>query len=980
MKGGLSSNCSDFYFSTIFCALFCSMFLIHLFFYGGLVLRYPDVEVNPGPPMGARTRKCRILYSNINGLYGNLAELGVVAKGFDIVACAETKVTQRRHSCELRLPGFSSPLQLLRGSRRDGLGLALYVRSGLSVSRQSRFECACCEFMILKVCGVRQNFYIFFVYRSPNADDRMFDCLLDAMGRIQSVDRRSVFCYVGDFNCHHTEWLGSPRTDGHGVAAYDFATVADCTQLVRGPTHRAGGTLDLIMTNVPDLCRVVVGGPIGRSDHSHIALHLDTSARTPGFEICKEVLLKSRVDWNIVRRRVSDLSWGAIFLSAEMVDLMDRELLAVVDACVPKVRIKRQSRDEPWFDEECRNAFMQKQAAYFVWQGNRNLANWELFKNRQRQANSCYARARSRFTDRCKARLASATSESAWWSSLKECIFYKDSSIPPLQGDGGAMVSDPAAKAELLSVHFDSKQSRDVVNLPATCHPQPKLCGFAFRSREVLRLLSELDPQGGPDPLGFFPLFFKECAGILAPKLSRVFRQLLRQGSFPQQWRCANVVPIPKGPVSSLVTGFRPISITPVLSKVYERLVSSRLSVFMEREGIFPRHQYAYRKNLGTCDALLDLVGVGHAALDAGSELALVQIDFSAAFDKVNHAGLVHKLQTVGVGGWVLDVIVSFLTNRVQRVVVDGKHSRVVNVVSGVPQGSVLGPLLFLLYTSDLPITLENTLIGYADDSTLLAVVRKPTDRASVVASLNRDLERVGKWCTLWGMVINPSKTKALVVSRSRTAVPGFPDLLLGGVVVDLVDDLKILGVTIDKKFSFEKHLRSVAASAASKLGIMRKALRLFNDQSLVARCFWSFLLPVLEYCSQVWMSAAECHLRLLDRVVRKAIALSGGVFTCNLGHRRKVAALCLFYKIRSNASHPVHDLLPGLFVPRRATRLAESAHDFRLEVPRLRTSLCSRSFVPACVQLWNSLDRSVFANEGVDVFKSRVNRALLSG
>ena len=156
-------------------------------------------------------------------------------------------------------------------------------------------------------------------------------------------------------------------------------------------------------------------------------------------------------------------------------------------------------------------------------------------------------------------------------------------------------------------------------------------------------------------------MFFRELASVLAPKLSMVLYRLLCEGLFSSQWCCADVVPIPKGAMFLLLPGFRPISITPVLSKVYECLVSSRLCVFMETEGVFPRHQNAYLKGLGTCDALLEIVCAGQAALDSGRELAVVQIDFSAAFDRVCHSCLLYKLRDVGVGGAVFDVIAGFL-------------------------------------------------------------------------------------------------------------------------------------------------------------------------------------------------------------------------------------------------------------------------------------------------------------------------------
>ena len=162
------------------------------------------------------------------------------------------------------------------------------------------------------------------------------------------------------------------------------------------------------------------------------------------------------------------------------------------------------------------------------------------------------------------------------------------------------------------------------------------------------------------------------------------------------------------------------------------------------------------------------------------------------------------------------------------------------------PQGSVLGPLLFLLYISELLSILENKLIGYADDSTLMAVVPSQGVRVAVAKSLIRDLGRVSEWCDFWGMKLNASKTKTMIVSRSLTMHPQSPPLTIGGTVLKESDALVILVVTLDSKMTFEKHLRSVSRAAPQRLGILRKSFRVFHDRSLLGRCFRSFVLPVL--------------------------------------------------------------------------------------------------------------------------------------
>ena len=203
--------------------------------------------------------------------------------------------------------------------------------------------------------------------------------------------------------------------------------------------------------------------------------------------------------------------------------------------------------------------------------------------------------------------------------------------------------------------------------------------------------------------------------------------------------------------------------------------MSVRLGRFMECSGVLPTTQFAYLKGLGTCAALLSVPHPLQSAFESGQEARIVQIDFSAAFDGVKGLGILYKLCSVGIGRSVLSILTQFLSNRSQQVMVDRCRSKLVNVVSGVQQSSVLGLLLFLLYTSELFSILENDLIGYADDSTLMAVVPSPGVRVAVAEALIRDLGRVSKWCDLCGMKLTASKTKTMIVSRSRTMHPQSP-------------------------------------------------------------------------------------------------------------------------------------------------------------------------------------------------------------
>ena len=191
------------------------------------------------------------------------------------------------------------------------------------------------------------------------------------------------------------------------------------------------------------------------------------------------------------------------------------------------------------------------------------------------------------------------------------------------------------------------------------------------------------------------------------------------------------------------------------------------------------------------------------------------------------------------------------------------------------------------------------------------------------------------------------------------------------------LNDLVILGVTFDSKMTFEKRLCSVSRAASQRLGILRKSWRVFHDRLLLWRCFWGFVMPVLEYCSAVWCSAADTHLKLLDRAVSGARFLAWGVFECDIFHRRSVAVLCMLYKIRCNPVHPLNGALPGPYVPVLVTCGALVAHRYTL--PRCRTSQYSNTFIPLSVSLWNELANPVLDGVGLACFESRANAFLFA-
>ena len=227
---------------------------------------------------------------------------------------------------------------------------------------------------------------------------------------------RSSFLFVGDLNGHQ-EWLGSAITNRHGVAAFDFATVSGCDQLVVGPTHERGGTLDLLMTDVPDLVQVSVVAPIGigNSDHSFLSAVISMAQAVPNLCVSRKVFLKHQVNWNTVCGAMQDLPWHNIWSSGNPVEVLNEHLMLLVGRFVPTKIIRVHNKDKTWFDDQCRHAFGLKQEAHLRWTHDGSRVNWEEFVHCQVRANKTYSEAKRQFSARNRDVLMNAQYPHKWW-------------------------------------------------------------------------------------------------------------------------------------------------------------------------------------------------------------------------------------------------------------------------------------------------------------------------------------------------------------------------------------------------------------------------------------------------------------------------------------------------------------------------------------------------------------------------------------
>ena len=302
-----------------------------------------------------------------------------------------------------------------------------------------------------------------------------------------------------------------------------------------------------------------------------------------------------------------------------------------------------------------------------------------------------------------------------------------------------------------------------------------------------------------------------------------IFINILSTSIYPDMWKLANVTPIFKKGDKQLINNYRPISLLPICGKIFEKIIFNNLYNYLHLNGLITKNQSGFRPGDSTTNQLLYLVDEIHHAFDSPESLEVraVFLDISKAFDKVWHEGLIFKLEQNGISGGLLKLFGNYLSNRKQRVILNGSYSEYSIIKSGVPQGSVLGTLLFLICINDLESNIKSNIHFFVDNTMLFSIVK---DSGISANELNHDIDIIHKWAHQWKLEFNPDPTKQAteVLFSCKKSNSIHPQILFNGTVVVKMSEQKHLGLVLDSKLSFEKHLNEKIIKANKNLGIIK--------------------------------------------------------------------------------------------------------------------------------------------------------------
>jgi hypothetical protein len=833
------------------------------------------------------------------------------------------------------------------------------------------------------------------VYRKGDSNDEVNNKLLEQFDMASNICNGKILIN-GDFNLPNIDWVNSMVNDGNNTFSHKFFDKMNDLYLIQHvlePTRQRGNNnpscLDLVISSSEhNVSNIKVCCPIGKADHSVITWDFLTKVNRS----CKENIYRfdyNKADFVRLRNLLRDVDWSPVTNSTEVNEAWNyfqNHIVEIINECVPLVKINSGGRiNPPWFNSLVKKSVRKKYFAWRRYQESRSYARYQEFVKERNAVNKKVRKAKRDYEKNLCKRVKK--NSKAFYMYVNSRTKSR-SSISKLKNINGDDVDNDCDMADELNSFFQSVFVKeedksliwfndfmyciygDEVSEPFVLNRtgyDSILENIFFSPSDVKKLLLTTNPNKAMGPDEIHPRVLQECAEELHFPMFCIFRQSFDQCKVPENWKFANVIPIFKKGDTSVIGNYRPVSLTSPICKICEKIVRDAIVTFTINK--LCDDQHGFRKGRSCVTNLLLTLEEWTSFYDEGLPFDVLYFDFKKAFDSVPHARLIYKLQSNGIVGKLCYWVEDFLKDRKQRVCINSTKSKWMNVTSGVPQGSVLGPVLFLLFVNDLPGAISTKCKLFADDTKVYHPILSLLD----YENLQNDINNLTMWSNQWLLGFNEDKCKVLHVGNHNPCHNYF----MNGKMLNSVCEEKDLGVLITNKLSFSKHIAKAAAKANSVLGMIRRAFTYIDKESFLV-LYKSYVRPHLEYCVQVWSPYLEKDRSLLEKVQRRATKLVPGLQNLSyedrlnelglttLENRRVRGDLIEMYKIM----HGFEEIDPStLFTRRRYNGLR--GHELTCEVRRSHLNIRKFNFSNRVVGMWNSLPEHIVTSPDVNTFKN---------
>ena len=934
-----------------------------------------------------------ICHLNVHYLYPKLDEIKLLLheqNSMDIFCLGETFLNDQYSDSELTIPNYNF-IRKDRGS--NGGGLIIYYKTNLACIHRVDLESDNLEMLWLEVRNNKQKpFLICYVYRPPSATRDWTDQVEQSLEKGNYENKEILF--LGDLNFNMLNKTGPVK------AWLQKMDNLHLSQLVSSPTRVTDTSetiIDHVYSNFPDNITSITVPHYSISDHYPVCVTRKISNAFDKGPVHKFINYRDTKSFNESDfiNELEEQPWTVLNIFDTASDALDYFISTfnlVLNKHAPKKKRRvKKSKQPNWMNQNIMAARKTRDSI----DKSKNMAEYRVWRNRstgliQNAKKEFYSQS---INDNYK-------NPKCLWQNLHD-VTNKSSKQQTtfIHDDNGDPILDPEATADKFNEFFTSlykdlnsngKKSTDINctklqdfvgnKVPDGTEFEIPLVSASFIHQQLQNL--KANKATGIDDIS--AKYLKLSASVISQPLATILNLSISSGIYPDDLKKAKVTPIFKKGEKQDINNYRPVSVLPVITGIFERHISTCLINFLDKHKLIYDNQSGFRRNHSCQTSLTKMVDNWFTAMNNNEIVGAVLLDLSKAFDLVSHQILKQKLSAYKFSHLSQRWFDSYLSNRFQQVQISGKLSESKEIKAGVPQGSVLGPLLFLLYINDLPLYIKHCLLDlFADDGTLHT---SNTYLPSVTTLLNTDLENFSDWCDDNDMKKNTSKSKAMFLATRYTAnkiMEEPPNIAIRGEQIEISETEKLLGVHIDNSLSWSSHIESTLKKCNSLLFLLNRIKQYLNVST--RKLFYNaYILPHLDYCCSIWGNAnselMSAVIKFQKRAARSILdkpmeTPSVELFTelkwMMFPERVRYQKAILMYKIMHNLTPPY---LSNIFkfsseVHNRALR---STTENLLYVPKPNIEIYRKSLAYSGSKIWNSIPEQIRNANSLQQFRKR--------
>lgn len=820
----------------------------------------------------------RSLNKNLNHLEELLVTLG---HDFSIIGISETKLSNNTHS-NVDLPNYNF---IRHDSITQAGGVGLYInnnvdyriRDDLSLNNNN-YENLWIE---VTTSNREKNLILGIIYRHPHTNFSNFnDSLSETLNTITNENKQIII--MGDIN------IDLIKSDSHQPTGdyVDMLFSNFCFPVITKPTRITYHThtlIDHIYTNnldkylTPGICLADI------SDHLPVFLLID-DVKSNKKERSKKIRDFKTLNKDEFLNDLKNANWDydENDVNISCANFMDK-FISIVDKHAPYKTISKKEfklNHKPWISSGILKSIQHKQKMYishFVKGTPNQKLQYKQYANKLTHVKEMSKK--YYFKDKLN---KAKTNVKETWKIINQITKLKSKShvAPHKIYNNGEEIINPHEIANQFNNFFRNIGPTLADNVGPSSktfddYLSPLVLKESFFTSptnrpEIESMILKLDVSKASGPYDV-PIHLIKLAGkYISKPLSLIYNLSFLSGIFPNYLKLSRIIPLYKSDSPHELSNYRPISLLSPFSKILEKLMYKRLLSFINKHNILYKYQFGFRKSHSTTLALIEITDNLLTAIDNGLYTCGIFIDFSKAFDTINHDILLSKLNHYGVRGNSLNWFKSYLNNRLQFVDLNGIHSNKTNILCGVPQGSILGPLLFIIYVNDIANCSKKLSIRLFADDTNCFLSNK--DINMLINQVNIELNYLSDWIKANKLSLNIKKSKYMIIASPNKSVSS-TNLILNGSPLQKTDTFKYLGVIIDKNLTWKNHINIVCKKISKNIGILSK-LRHYLDTDSLKQVYYSLIYPYLQYGLIIWGNTYKTRLNQLHILNNKAIRL----------------------------------------------------------------------------------------------------------